>query len=348
MKNYFDISISPDILKIVGEIDEFKGKWEALGHLAPERLSRLRQIATIESISSSTRIEGVQLTDREVATLLSDLDVTSFRSRDEEEVAGYADLMEMIFESFTAIELTENNIKQLHAVLLKYSKKDFRHRGYYKTLSNSVAAFDKNGKNVGIIFKTAEPFDTPRLMTELLEETNSLYAKREHHVLLIIGLFIVRFLAIHPFQDGNGRLSRALTTLLLLRAGYKYVPYSSLERVIEENENKYYKSLRAAQTTMETDESRLSEWLTFFLGALHKQKVRLEKKLAAEQMMNPHSPYSQAILEHARTVGKITIKSIVSNTGINRNTVKTHIKILLNSAHLVQYGRGKGTWYELA
>ncbi len=147
--------ITSELLKAIGEIDEFKGRWEALANLAPERLSALRRIATIESVGSSTRIEGVKLDDDEIERLLSGLDVSSFRSRDEEEVAGYAELMELVFESFPAIALTENTIRQLHGILLKYSHKDERHRGNYKTLSNSVEAFDGEGRSIGVIFETA-------------------------------------------------------------------------------------------------------------------------------------------------------------------------------------------------
>ncbi len=264
--------ITPDLLKTIGEIDEFKGRWEALGVLAPERLSALKRIATIESVGSSTRIEGVNLSDDEIERFLSGLDASSFRSRDEEEVAGYADLMELVFESYTNIPLTENTIRQLHRTLLRYSHKDERHRGNYKTLSNSVEAFDTEGRSIGVIFETATPFDTPRLMEALVAWSSEAMEKKEHHPLLIIAVFVVRFLAIHPFQDGNGRLSRALTTLLLLRAGYDYVPYSSLERIVEDNKDEYYKALRRAQATLDKDESQLIDWLTFFVRALHRQK----------------------------------------------------------------------------
>lgn len=228
------LKISPDTLNIIAQIDEFKGAWRALGTLAPERLNALRRVATIESIGSSTRIEGSKLEDREVEQLLSNLKIKSFNTRDEQEVAGYAEIMELIFQSWENIPLTENHIKQLHRDLLIYSQKDERHRGEYKTLSNSVAAFDENGKKIGIVFETATPFETPRLMTALVNWHNQAQAEKQLHPLLIIGIFIVVFLEIHPFQDGNGHLSRILTALLLLQAGYAYVPYSSLESVIEQ------------------------------------------------------------------------------------------------------------------
>src|SRR6266852_7430548 len=162
------IQITPEILSLIAELDEFKGAWRALGTLAPERLSALRRVATIESIGASTRIEGSKLSDREVEKLLSRLEIKSFHTRDDQEVAGYAETMELIFQSWEEITLTENHVKQMHRDLLKYSEKDAHHRGEYKTQPNSVAAFDETGKQIGIVFETATPFDTPRLMAELV------------------------------------------------------------------------------------------------------------------------------------------------------------------------------------
>ena len=339
------LHISPEMLRLIAELDEFKGRWQALGQLAPERLSVLRRVATIESVGSSTRIEGARLSDEEVEQLLSGLETHSFRSRDEEEVAGYAEAMELVFESYGEIGLTENHIRQLHRTLLKHSQKDERHRGRYKTLPNHVEAFDAEGKSLGVIFATATPFDTPRLMEEFIRWTRRALEAREHHPLLVIAVFLVRLLAIHPFQDGNGRLSRVLTTLLLLRAGYTYVPYSSLERVIEENKDSYYLALRRAQSTLDADESNLGEWVLFFLRSLVAQKKALERKVEREHLIAPLPPLSEALLEIAREHGRVTTGSGARITGANRNTVKAHLHRLVAAGHLVQQGQGKGTWY---
>ena len=225
------LNINNEILNLISAIDEFKGAWQAIGRIAPERLSKLRRVATIESIGSSTRIEGAKLSDREVEVLLSNLDIESFANRDEQEVAGYAAVMDTVFEHAHDIALTSNYIKQLHGQLLQYSEKDTRHRGEYKTLSNNVEAFTPEGKSVGVVFATATPFDTPRFMDELIEWADQAFREKSLHPLLITAIFTVVFLEIHPFQDGNGRLSRILTTLLLVKSGYAYVPYSSLESV---------------------------------------------------------------------------------------------------------------------
>ena len=342
------LQITPEMLSLVSEIDEFKGAWRALGTLAPERLSALRRVATIESVGSSTRIEGSKLSDREVERLISNIEIKTFGSRDEQEGAGYAEVMETVFASWSDISMTENHIKQLHRDLLRYSSKDERHRGEYKTAPNSVAAFDADGKQVGVLFETASPFDTPRLMGELVSWFNETAPEGGLHPLIAIGIFIVVFLEIHPFQDGNGRLSRVLTTLLLLRAGYAYVPCSSLESVIEQSKEGYYLALRRTQGTTRTDAPDWAPWLLFFLRALQRQMRRLREKVERERLLLARLPdLSIRILDHARDHGRITIGDAVTLTGASRNTLKLHFKALRERGLLVLHGQGRGAWYSL-
>lgn len=340
------LKITPEILGLIAELDEFKGAWKALGSLAPERLSALRRVATIESIGSSTRIEGSKLSDREVERLLSSLEIKKFDTRDEQEVAGYAQVMEMVFAYSDAIDLTENHIKQLHRDLLIRSEKDKRHRGEYKTNPNHVSAFDTDGKEIGVVFETATPFDTPRLMSELVEWAYTTLNGNKLHPLLVIAIFIVVFLEIHPFQDGNGRLSRILTTLLLLRSGYAYVPYSSLESVVEQTKEAYYIALRRSQGTIRSNAPEWEPWVVYFLRALQRQKKKLERKIEREKIVIDMLPdLSVQILEMTKEHGKVTIRQIVKITGANRNTVKKHLRSLVSANHLAQHGTGKGTWY---
>jgi Fic family protein len=342
------IQITPEILSLIAGIDEFKGAWRALGTLAPDRLSALRHVATIESIGSSTRIEGSKLTDREVERLLSKLEIQSFATRDEQEVAGYAELMDLVFASWLDMPFTENHIKQLHQILLRYSEKDAWHRGHYKTSSNSVAAFDENGVQIGIVFQTASPFDTPRLMTELVTWVNGERESSRLHPLLVIALCVVVFLEIHPFQDGNGRLSRVLTTLLLMQAGYVYVPYSSLESVIEQNKEAYYLALRQTQGTIRTEAPNWQPWMVFFLRTLAEQVRRLEKKLEREKLVLASLPeLSLQIVEFAREHGRVTMGEAIKLTSASRNTLKQHFRALVERGHLNQHGSGRGVWYEL-
>ncbi|MFZ5763111.1 MAG: Fic family protein [Thermodesulfobacteriota bacterium] len=342
------IRITPEILSLIARIDEFKGAWRALGTLAPDRLSALRRVATIESIGSSTRIEGSRLSDREVEQLLANLEIKSFATRDEQEVAGYAELMDLVFASWPEIPFTENHIRQLHQILLRHSEKDGWHRGSYKTHPNSVAAFDENGTQIGIVFQTATPFDTPRLMTELTTWVNREREAARLHPLLVIALTIVVFLEIHPFQDGNGRLSRVLTTLLLLEAGYGYVPYSSLESVVEQNKDAYYLALRQTQGTIRTTSPDWQPWLLFFLRSLAEQVRRLEKKVEREKIVLAALPeLSLQIVEFAREHGRVTIGEVIRLTGASRNTLKQHFRALVERGTLNQHGNGRGVWYDL-
>lgn len=333
---------------LIAEIDEFKGAWRALGTLAPERLGALRRVATIESIGSSTRIEGSKLSDRDVERLLANLEIKKFDTRDEQEVAGYAEAMETIFSSWQHIPITENHLKQLHRDLLKHSEKDERHRGEYKSLPNSVAAFDEHGRQIGIVFETATPFDTPRLMAELVTWLNEARERRRLHPLIIVAIFVVVFLEIHPFQDGNGRLSRILTTLLLLQAGYAYVPYSSLESVIEQNKEGYYLALRQTQGTIRTASPNWQPWLLFFMRVMSQQKDRLARKVEREKLVLAALPdLAVQIVDYARQHGRVSMGDAIKISGASRNTLKEHFRRLVEQGYLAQHGSGKGTWYAL-
>lgn len=341
--------ITPEILKLIAEIDEFKGAWRALGNLAPDKLVQLQKVATIESIGSSTRIEGSKLTNRQVEILLANLQIKKFDTRDEQEVAGYAALMTLVFQNFNDIPLSENFIQQFHSQLLKYSDKDQWHRGQYKQLPNHVVAVDETGKQIGVVFETTSPFETPFKMQSLIEWTNQKLSEKHLHPLLIVAIFTVTFLAIHPFQDGNGRLSRVLTTFLLLKTGYLYVPYSSLEAVIEQQKQGYYLSLRQTQATLNFPQPDWQPWVNFFLKALKQHKDNLEIKIEREHILLTKLPeMAQNILELTRSRGRVTIGELEKLTTYNRNTLKKQLEQLVVLNHLQRNGVGKGSWYSLA
>ncbi len=345
--NESSFSFDSEIVALLLEIEEFKGSWKAYGNLAPERLTELKRIATIESVGSSTRIEGSKLTDAEVSRIMAGLSSKSFASRDEQEVAGYALLMNEIFDSWEEMPLTENIIKQMHGILMQTSTKDLRHRGAYKTVENSVAAFSKDGHQIGIVFETASAFETPRCMEELVEWTNLKLAEKRLPTLIIIGMFIVAFLAIHPFQDGNGRLSRALTILLLLRAGYVYVPYNSMESVIEASKQSYYVALRATQKTLQNDEPNWNIWLLYFLKSLVKQIRNLKGKIENEHLLRTMPEISLRIIEQIRAHGPMGISEMEAVLKINKFTLRDHFKRLTQEDHLVRIGLGRSTKYGL-
>jgi len=343
-----NIKITPQMLAQIAELDEFKGAWTGYASLRSEQLKNLKKVSTIESIGSSNRIEGNKLTDAEIEKLLSRINKKSFKSRDEEEVTGYAELMDTVFDNYAVIPLTENYIKQMHRILLKYTGKDARHRGEYKKLSNSVAAYDSEGNEIGIVFETASPFDTPRLMEELITWTRKNLDDPFFHPLIVIGMFIVHFLAIHPFQDGNGRLSRALTTMLLLQKGYDYVPYSSIESIIETTKEGYYRDLRRTQKNIWSGKVNYEPWLSYFLTTLQKQKRHLENKINSMGSDDVKLTRNQkAILELFNDKPELSSAEIATQLSMNIEVVKKNLKSLIDSGYLIKHGATKGAWYSV-
>lgn len=336
-----------ELVRLIGELDHFRGTWRKMQEIRAERLVQLRQITTIESTASSTRIEGVELTDAEVARVLEGIASDSFRARDEEEVKGYAELLTLIYESHADITLTENHVKQLHRILLGHSGKDERHRGDYKKLPNDVVK--KRGDVVEeIVFRTATPFDTPRMMTQLVEVTNGALEDRSLHPLVVVGRFIVDFLAIHPFQDGNGRLARALTTLLLLRTGYDYASYASLERVIEDNKAQYYVALRESQLAMRDNPADFGPWLFFFLRALKAQQASLASKLQLEKEMLELSAIQQKIADLIAARVRMTGPEIARELALTDRAARYHIDVLRSRGIVAAQGKKRGAFYTLS
>ena len=343
--NLSTLIITPELLRIISEIDEFNGGWKAQSNLNPDYLTGLRHVATIESIGSSTRIEGSKLTDSEIESLLGQIDKQSFTNRDEQEVIGYAEVMETIIDNFEHISITENYIKQLHISLLRHSGKDERHRGEYKKHSNTVEAFDEVGKSLGVIFETSSAFDTPRQMQELVYWARESLQDNSYHPLIVIAIFNVVFLAIHPFQDGNGRLSRVLVSLLMLKAGYGYIPYVSLESIIERNKDAYYLALQRTQKTLQ-EETDWLPWLSFFLRSLKRQKDHLKAKTDTLEKYSHLPQESVLIMQYLDTHGRITISDAYGlNTNVSRPTVKNRMAELVKLGYIESHGKARATWY---
>ena len=343
-----DIVITPDMLNKIAEIDQFVGSWSIdLSKLTPAELKVMKRVAPIVSVGSSNRIEGNKMTDAQIEELFSHINKKSFKSRDEEEVAGYSDLINTIFENYNDIPLTENYIKQLHQILLKYSSKDERHRGEYKKDSNRVVAYDATGKEIGTIFETASPFDTPQLMSELIKWTNDTFADRFLHPIITIGIFIVHFLSIHPFTDGNGRMSRALTVLLMLKNKYSYMPYTSMESIIEASKDAYYRALRGTQKTIWSDKVDYEPWLTFFVTSLQKQKRALEDKIKNIKKVDTDklSPTAREIMSLFASNSELDISEIVKKTGKNAETVRKSVQSLVKKGYLTKLGTTRGVSY---
>lgn len=342
-----DIKITPIMLNIISEIDEYKNSWNFNASvLNKKHLNQLKVVSALESIGSSNRIEGNSLSDAEIKTILLNLKEQSFRTRDEEEVAGYAELLDIIYKNHSIIPLNENYIKQLHKIMLSGVSKDISHCGEYKKISNAVAAFADNGQQIGVVFQTATPFDTPRLMADLVNWTKYAFEQHLLHPLLIIGIFVVNFLAIHPFQDGNGRLSRALTTLLLLKSGYSYVLYSSVESVIEASKSAYYAALRNTQKTICDDKVDYEPWLLFFLMTLQKQKNHLSDKIDFLKNRKNLSENAEAVLALFDKKNRWTIDELSRATGKATGTLRKIIQNLCKQRYITKFGITKSAFYK--
>ncbi len=284
MENRFEkrAILSQEILQKITKIDEFKGLWKGSLRLSPQTLGRLKRSVLITSTGASTRIEGSRMSDKEVARLIQGLKSTPPKGRDAQEVAGYADLLGRIFDNWKTLKITEGQILHFHQILLNFSEKDKTHKGSYKTADNMVVMRKEDGTEV-VIFEPTKPYLTKKEMDDVLHWLNGEMKKGETHPLILIANFIFEFLAIHPFRDGNGRLSRALTTLLLLKFGYTYVPYVSLDEIIEEKKIDYYLALRKTQSKHKTKKEDITPWLNFLLDALIEQMKRAKSIMEEDQ-----------------------------------------------------------------
>lgn len=347
--------ISPMLWKSIAHIEELKGRWVAGARLSPQALGRLKKSVLITSTGASTRIEGAKLSDDEVEKLMRGLRARKSTDRDEQEVRGYYELLERIFEGWKRMSFSEDGIKRFHADLLQYVKKDAAHCGKYKTEENRVVMIDPSGKSVGALFEATPPHYTPQEIRELVEWTVRALTARVHHPLLVIGNFIVEFLAIHPFQDGNGRISRALTNLLLLKEGYEYMPYVSHEKLIEDNKPEYYVALRTSQKTFVRDhvpdfnahkKETIEPWLTFFFLVLEKQAEEAVELLSRENIEKIVSPKQLAVWMHIESVPEATPGDIARDTRVARPTVNQALEVLLRLKKIERIGLGRSTRYK--
>ena len=347
-KLQFDFLTTQRIIQKIGQIDQFKGEWKQLDKKENRYLKELRRIATIQSIGSSTRIEGSSMTDVEIASLIKNLKISKLQTRDEQEVGGYYDTLETIIGNAGDIDLTLSNIHTLHNLLLKYSIKDNRHRGRFKQLTNKVVAAYPDG-TTRVIFNTTEPFLVEKEMTELVDWTNSTVSSGEMHPLIIIATFIYEFLSIHPYQDGNGRLSRLLTNLLLIKLEYKFVLYVSFEHIIEQKKAAYYQALMEGQRNRYKDSERIDKWVLFFLDSLSELILKLEQKLKEYRNLGGYMNERQKeILSYIQTNQPIKLGDITKIfPQYSAATIKKDLQYLVNEFEIEKLGNNKGTVYKI-
>ncbi len=330
----------------IAKIEALKGKWEGSTKLSPQILGRLKQSVLITSTGASTRIEGSKLTDEFIEKMLRGISIQKFSNRDEQEVRGYYELLENVFNSWESLSFTEGAIKHYHKELLKYVEKDMSHRGEYKKQENAVEMINTAGESVGVLFETTKAYLTPKEMNELVDWIGAALKQKTHHPLLVIGNFLVEFLNIHPFQDGNGRLSRILTNLLLLKEGYLYMPYVSHEKLVEDNKPEYYLALRNSQKTLRTKQPDITEWLNFFLTVLFSQSQIAIDLLTQENMETILSPKQLSVWNYLQSVEETTPREISEQTHVPRPTINQIINKLLKLKKIQRIGQGSTTRYK--
>lgn len=342
----FEPEIGQKIYNLLAQIEELKGQWRAGINLSPQVLNRLKRSVIVTSTGSSTRIEGARLSDLEVEKLLKGLKIQKLKTRDQQEVAGYAELLNNIFESYSDINLSENTIKHIHHELLKYSEKDQRHRGYYKFGSNRVEAKDSSGKILSVLFDPTPPALVQKEISELIDWTQMQLSKKEIHPLLVVAHFIFEFLSIHPFQDGNGRSSRILTNLLLLKNGYTYTPYISHEKLVEDNKNSYYLALNKSQKTWKSKKEDITPWLFFFLTIFLKQTQLAVELLAKESIEHLLSEKQRLVWEYIQTKETVSPKEVREELKMPVGTVLQILTKLLDLKKIKRLGEGRATRYK--
>lgn len=349
IKTKFDHLIKspePHIVALLAEIDGIKGEFKSGLRMTPQAIISLRRSVLITSAGASTRIEGARLTDEEVQKIMQGLSVSKFSDRDSQEVQGYLETLQNVFDSFQKLPLRESVIASLHKELLKYSSKDDLHRGVYKTEENTVGVLGPDGKVAKIMFETTPVWKTQTEMTELVEWTKEAIEQNRFHPLLIIANFLVQFLKIHPFRDGNGRLSRVLTNLLLLRAGYQFIQYVSHEQIVERRKDEYYIALRKSQETFNTDHETIFPWLNFFLAVLKEQATKALTLLEEEHIEDTLSPKQYEVWKHISRAGSpVSVGDIVTATNIALGTVRQALDRLLELGKIKRIGLGRATRY---
>ena len=345
-KLHLDSKTAQVVIREIAYIDSFKGKWHGLEVQESALLRELKQVATIASIGSSTRIEGSTLTNQEVEKLLANLSIGQLKERDQQEVYGYYEVLELILESHDHIALTKNNIHHLHKILLKASTKDEYHRGNYKQITNKVVAKYPGGAQK-TIFNTTEPTQVDGEMEQVIDWTNRHLKGEVYHPLIVTAAFVYEFLSIHPYQDGNGRLSRLLTTLLLLKQDYDFMNYASMETEIEKRKKDYYSVLIHCQKDRYTDGENIGRWTVYFLRMLREAidilESRFEDIKKKKSYLNGRQQKIIAFIEEQQPVKIVDISSSLPAETIH--TIRKDVAYLKSENMVKQIGKGRATVY---
>lgn len=343
------------VLNAIARIERFTGQWE-VSHTQPSALiERLRKTTVVTSTGASTRIEGSLLSDAEVAKLLSEgCKITKISSRSEREVAGYIKVMEYIYEHFPSLEVSEHTLKALHQLMTSDFTDEMlapNQRGEYKNIRNDVIETDEATGEQRVWFATTPP--GPQTQTSMHALISGYHELLEKSVptLLVVAWFVVQFLAIHPFRDGNGRLSRLITTWLLLRHGYTWSEYVSHEKFIEDTKEHYYVALRNTQATLSSNMPSYQDWFDFFMNILMRQISFLEQTLPKDshQQQNISAQLSKnekKVYELLLKEGEMGISAIENKVGMSTDGLKKLLKRLVDKGIIQRLYQGRATKYK--
>jgi hypothetical protein len=338
-----NLPTSREILKLVAHIDRFRGAWSMEASLPPDRLARLREVAKVHSVASSCRLIGIRIADTEAAALLRG---ESPPFREGAAILGYANALDATFPRDGAL-VTPAEIARLNAIV-EGASPDLAERSPWRHEPIHLEAFDAEGHALGRVFQTLPP----RLIEDKLDTACTWLEielrSGEHHPLLVIAAFYLVFVNISPFTGGNTRTARALSSHLLRRAGYAYVPYGSLERAMEESREAYYDGLDASSTRLWTGEADLEPWTRSFLQMLKTHADRIAAKLDLERRSLDLPPLQRQILETVRDHGTARAGLLLASTGTNRNTLKDNLRRMVDRGLIERVGRSKGAFYRIA
>lgn len=320
-------------------IHEAKGRQELYLKQKPQELDKLVEIARIQSTETSNEIEGIRTTNTRLKQLLSDK--TTPRTRDEEEIAGYRDALNVIHENYEYIPVTRNYILQLHKILYGHSGKSIG--GKFKNVQNYINAVGADGKEY-TIFTPLAPYETPMAVDAICEQFNRAIAEGEVDPLILIPVFIHDFLCIHPFSDGNGRMSRLLTTLLLYRCGYFVGRYISLEAKIAKSKDLYYDALSAAQVGWHEGKDDPGAFVKYILGTVISAYRDFEDRM---ELVSEKLSALEMVRKAVRSqIGKITKSQILALCpSLSASSVEAALKKLVQSGELTKQGGGRSTFY---
>lgn len=332
--------LTPEIVSLVGKIHEYKGEQALFIEAKADTLTKLVEIAKIQSTEASNKIEGIYTSDERLKKLVQDK--TTPHTRNEQEIAGYRDVLATIHDSFDYIPPKSSLILQLHRDLYKFSGASYG--GNYKTVDNVIAETDTQG-NKSVRFQPLPAWEIPEAMDDLCRAYEEAVGQGEMDPLLLIPMFILDFLCIHPFNDGNGRMSRLLTLLLLYRAGYIVGKYISIEKLIEESKETYYEALQQSSQKWHEEANDYAPFVRYTLGvvaAAYRDFSTRVQALAASDMSKP-----DRIREIIKgTLGKITKAEIIEQCpDISQITVQRTLADLQKSGEILKLGGGRYTSY---